>query len=144
MHFCFDITGYPRSLIRVFTWRNFASLAIQTTYSEDSAQTIHICRLIWIFTGYMSQRMFSDFVAYISHVVAHTNWGTAENTVNHKHQVPIIWCITQEKGPYTISCATWEKAPYVIMGTAEVQISMHIHAVWSGHSLFVDIYYNIH
>ena len=123
MHFCLDTTGYPRCLIRVFSWRNFASLAIQTASSEDSAQTIHIYRLIWIFTGYMSERMFSDFVACISCVVAHTNWGTAENKVNHKHQVPIIWSITQEKGLYTISCTTWEKAPYVIMGTAEVQIT---------------------
>ena len=29
------------------------------------------------------------------------------------------------------------------MWIAVVQISMRIHAVWSGHSLFIDLYYNI-
>ena len=32
-------------------WRNFASLAIQNAPSEDSDQTVRMCRLIWIFAG---------------------------------------------------------------------------------------------
>ena len=37
------------------------------------------------------------------------------------------------------------KDPYAIYGqTEKVQMSMRICAVWSGHSLFVDIYYSIH
>ena len=36
------------------------------------------------------------------------------------------------------------KRPWCHIQTGKVQMSMHIRAVWSGHSLFIDIYYNIH
>ena len=35
----------------LFTWRNFASMAIQNVPSEDSDQTVRMRRLIWIFAG---------------------------------------------------------------------------------------------
>ena len=40
-------------------------LAIQNVPSEDSDQTVWMCRLIWIFTGHKSEDMFSDLGTHI-------------------------------------------------------------------------------
>ena len=48
-----DKPAHPRSLIIVFVVRvkDFAFLAIPNAPSEDSDQTVWMCRLIWIFSG---------------------------------------------------------------------------------------------
>ena len=40
--------------------------------------------------------------------------------------------------------AKWKKRPLCHMRTTKIQVSIHIRAVWSQHSLFVDIYYSFH
>ena len=50
-------------------------------------------------------------------------------------------CLTLENNNW---CVTWEKKTLCHIWTVKVKMSVHIHAVWSGHSLFVNIYYSIY
>ena len=45
---------------------------------------------------------------------------------------------------YSIWCGTQEKGSYPIYKQQKVQMSVRIHAVWSGYSLFVYLYYSFH
>ena len=54
---------------------------------------------------------------------------------------PITYMQTTQAQISFICWAYWEKGPYAISETAKFQMRLHICAVSSGHSLFVDIYY---
>ena len=61
-----------------FTWRNFASLAIQNAPSEDSDQTALMRRMIWIYAEQTSQGAFSDDAVQIMN-----------GDLDDKHQVAV-------------------------------------------------------